>query len=379
MAQRAAPRFERVRHFQGQRVLARDLADEYANADSLRSLHVIGLHDTWGIAVGLEAYVGPDGGFIVGPGLAYDVFGREIVVASPVFVASPTSSQPGVAETDWVLCLTRDEEIDQGSCSDERQSTTAPEILWRQLDAVKLGIEVPLLSARIGSESVVRPGAEVRRYTERQARPRIASGVTPAAQRWSLWTQTAGEQTYLRGVETLVETTSAGFVRTPHYIAMLHANPQTVSGGWLSPRSRTRIFGHVADATPLGFVYRLRIIFADAPIGVMQPQAHDDPNAGEVDLHGVGERAPGARSSASSPSEAISSESVRGTFGDRTDFSRFPMPFRVAWAGVEPLAGCGPSFDLYATYQSVPRLHTRTAGVQRLDVFSHHDNQEAIR
>ena len=45
----------RINHVQGERLRAADLQDELGVESWMRQLHMIGLHDTWGIALGLEA------------------------------------------------------------------------------------------------------------------------------------------------------------------------------------------------------------------------------------------------------------------------------------------------------------------------------------
>src|SRR5690348_14286372 len=88
---RATARAFRLRHHQGQHLQVADLQDEYDNLTWLRGLHVLGLHDTWGIALGFSVQLGPkkSNTVLVGPGLAYDCRGREIVLIQTHAVAGP--------------------------------------------------------------------------------------------------------------------------------------------------------------------------------------------------------------------------------------------------------------------------------------------------
>ena len=50
--------FDRITYRDGQLLTALDLSDEQRRHDRLRRLHVRYLHDTWGIALGLEVRQG---------------------------------------------------------------------------------------------------------------------------------------------------------------------------------------------------------------------------------------------------------------------------------------------------------------------------------
>lgn len=82
----------RVRYYQGQYLGADDMAAEQAYHRDMRRRHNIGPH-TWGVVVGLGMEIEDETRLWIGPGMAVDGFGREIVVLAPtelgadVFVA----------------------------------------------------------------------------------------------------------------------------------------------------------------------------------------------------------------------------------------------------------------------------------------------------
>ena len=81
-----------IRHRDGELLRARDLAAEVAGEEARRAVHVLAVHDTWGVALGFSLGVGVSGrGAVVGPGFGYDRRGRELVSAATVFVPRPAA------------------------------------------------------------------------------------------------------------------------------------------------------------------------------------------------------------------------------------------------------------------------------------------------
>ena len=71
----------RVRFVEPQPLGAQDLSAALASELRHQALHVRGLHDTWGVAFGLEVQE-TFGDLFLAAGLAYDVYGRSLVMAS---------------------------------------------------------------------------------------------------------------------------------------------------------------------------------------------------------------------------------------------------------------------------------------------------------
>jgi hypothetical protein len=84
---------ERVRVLRGDLLTARDLAADREGESRLRALHVRAVHDSWGIALGFYPVTSDAGdAILVGPGLAYDACGREIVLEHPTVLDRPTTA-----------------------------------------------------------------------------------------------------------------------------------------------------------------------------------------------------------------------------------------------------------------------------------------------
>src|SRR5882757_5699608 len=74
----ASMSIERVNYFEGQFLRVEDFQDEQAYQIAMRRRHNIAQH-SWGIVQGLEPQL-VEGTLYVTPGLAIDVFGREVVL-----------------------------------------------------------------------------------------------------------------------------------------------------------------------------------------------------------------------------------------------------------------------------------------------------------
>ena len=59
---------------------AQDLQQDVQREIDLYRLHNLHLHHTWGIAYGLEVVISEDGRITVSSGLAYDRYGRELLL-----------------------------------------------------------------------------------------------------------------------------------------------------------------------------------------------------------------------------------------------------------------------------------------------------------
>src|SRR4051812_5241908 len=81
----------RVRHFPGERLIAPDLLGDVDTLAWLRRAHMVALHDTWGVALGLRI-AGAGAGLAVGPGIAYDARGRELVSDSVRRISAPADA-----------------------------------------------------------------------------------------------------------------------------------------------------------------------------------------------------------------------------------------------------------------------------------------------
>jgi hypothetical protein len=217
--------FDRITYRDGQLLTALDLSDEVRRQDRIRRLHVHYLHDTWGIALGLEVRKAADNrAVIVGPGYAVDGTGRDILLAESIHVSVPQMLGPEAV----VLTARYQEDAafrdrpDLAAlclCGGLDPRHERPLFAWRLPDDVRFGPEVPLVQVVV-EHGVIVGGLDgrVRRYTQSLVRPHLGWGVTePGRTRWR-----QGEND--RGLAVVVETSEAGFTRVPYYFATLQGD-----------------------------------------------------------------------------------------------------------------------------------------------------------
>jgi hypothetical protein len=294
--------FERITYRDGQLLTARDLRDERRRNDRLRRLHTRYLHNTWGIALGFKVHQSRDNRFVVvAPGYAIDGAGGDILLAEGVRLPVPDMVGPQAL----VLTLSCQDETafhgrpdSEGSCLrgglDPRQQR--PLFAWLPPEKVRFGPQVPLLQVTV-AHGAIQGGLNfrVRRNATSLARSPVSSGSTePGRTGWRYWEHHAqsglGPAVTRLGLEVTVDTSAAGFSKTPRYLPFLLGD----FGSSLFPSA----FSFITAANSVGFTYR--IIRADhLPFGTTI-----------------------------SPDEA---ESRRWT---------------ISWVGIEPIVGREPALNL---------------------------------
>jgi hypothetical protein len=231
----------RIRYYQGQPLLARDLQDEAAYEAGMNSLHVTAMHNTWGVAVGLEVGLSQDRrAVIIGPGMAYDRCGQPIINPAALTIdvprpQPPTQGKPVIWWYDLVIRHDQDLASEASGAVDcRREGFAAERLAWRWAHAgqaeehdqpapdlaagVRLGDEVPL--ARI----VVDPGGyalsidlSARRSAQAIVRPHIASGTVFVE---------AEIPTNALHWQTTIDTSAGGFSSArPRYFVRLTEHP----------------------------------------------------------------------------------------------------------------------------------------------------------
>ena len=253
------PDLERHRFWRGQHLLARDLDDLVAGEEERLWWHNRAIHDAYGVVFGLAVTPagGAEPGVVVGPGLAYDAYGRELGVFAPATAAMPrgagAADEPATEER-WALLLRfRDAGAGARGCGGGTGCGcgAAPrgELVWRR--ARRVGLEDGVVLARgrwisgtAGWLFVADEGFDPLR-ARAVARPRLGRGETPrGGTAWRLWSQPpdpplvdpAGATlpglvvpAAARGIEVEIDTAAAGFTRTPCYFAWLQGGPWQVA------------------------------------------------------------------------------------------------------------------------------------------------------
>jgi hypothetical protein len=304
---------QRIGHFHGQLLTAHDLQDDVDNESRLRGLHMRAVHNSWGVAIGYTVTLPAANVVSIGPGVAYNCYGQEIISARAIGVGLPPAPSQSQADA-WLFDLViryrmREDSRPGRDCLAPGLSPRAEQPVWRwrfagdaASDAVvtparpeplRLGEEIPLARFVVSASGIVSgPDFSERCHAQGLVRPHIAGG------------QHIGELVYVEeqfAFSLKVDTAAAGFSRTPYYFARL-----TLSG----------ILDTITDPQIVVLLRRLIGPF----ITIRDPRR----KSFHLDVR-----------------FALSGTNVRGASfaGDV-----FPSPFsaEVNWVGIEANTGCPP-------------------------------------
>jgi len=226
---------QRIGYFDGQLLTDRDLQDDAAFESRLRGLHVRAMHNTWGVALGFSVSRIKGNVIEVGPGIAYDCHGREIISARTLNVGPPPA--PGQSQASaWYFDLVISYREREPAAGNPAQTCVGgafnpheerPAWRWRfagdvngvnggsqaRPEELRLGEEVPLARFVVSTRRQIgQPDFSVRRNAQGLVRPHIAGDQVEDRLEFSE-AQAALTMT--------VDTSQAGFSQTPHYFARL--------------------------------------------------------------------------------------------------------------------------------------------------------------
>ncbi len=228
------PKLKRPDFFDGQLLAAADLEAVYAYHRDARWLQNRTLHG-WGIAVGLGA-TGAKGAhqITIAPGYALDCQGRDLILTESIDLPVPTAAGLGTGPVPYYLTASFIESQDlertesrKGVCEGEGvvRRVEALQVRWQRptdltpASRYRRGLDLILATAKISGCVLAADLATTdRRYVSPSPRPYIAAGSTrEGATDWSYFSSGIA----VLGVQTQVDTTDAGFERTPTYQAHL--------------------------------------------------------------------------------------------------------------------------------------------------------------
>ena len=236
----------RQQHWQGQMLRSQDLCDQVATAAQLRWWHNRSrLHNAFGIASGLDVHANdgtdlcagyPDRFYegetsiIVCPGVAYDCFGRELIVKRPCYVPLPLDDMARANQTLLVRyredreCPRRVDTPMVCLSGQPSRSVEWVELAWQDSGEVEIRDGVPLVEVTQSEDGSLQENRSLRRYARPHARPRFGSGSTiPGNTAWEIWrSRTCFGDTFV-GIQVQVDTSAAGFMGIPSYFAWLQA------------------------------------------------------------------------------------------------------------------------------------------------------------
>jgi hypothetical protein len=255
---------QRLRFRQGQMLRSDDFRDQAAIEAQLRWWHNRALHNAYGVIHGFAvelrqtagqwiAHVAP-GSHI---GLAYDCFGRELVLLQPQTIALP---DPPAASND------------QPAMCDNNTLTGQPTLFWKTTGTVSVRDGVVLARVVFGADGTPALDQQFDAPLARPlARPRIGSGATvPGSTAWEPWyidESAVARRLGAIGVQTTIDTAAAGFTDVPCYFATLQGSLWNRSHGTFMPAPLTHITAESAHA------FTFRIWLPSLPIRVVASQA----------------------------------------------------------------------------------------------------------
>ncbi len=230
-----------MRHHYGQLLSAGDLRDDFQREMQLRWWHTVGLHNTWGIAMGLTVKrLKSERGVRVLPGLAYDRLGRELILPEPIEIGLPIEDSDA-ARLPWalelILVMHHGEQTVPSPAADitlvcPSDPTASPKeravFGWRRPGEVRPGLDVSLARVTVNAPVIADLDPSVRRSARTLVRPRIVTGRTSRNTAWSRWPRPENSRHQL-GWSIEVDTSQAGFDYVPHYFAWLTSAPLETS------------------------------------------------------------------------------------------------------------------------------------------------------
>lgn len=272
---------ERFRYWQGQKLRSSDFRTILDDEAQRRWWHNRALHNAWGIYRGLGATAIPSvqqpRAISVEPGLAYDCFGRELLLQTRFQVSVPANLPDDSSTTQKnVLCLVvRYKDAPDCCCAGNSQETCWPksgtdssdtiEFAWQRKNSGSLPDGVVLGELQYTGLETRFITTFVQVKSQPYARPLLATGATiPGNTPWQPWGPFNSLSNSfvgffsLWGVQTNIDTSSAGFTAVPCYFAWLEGplwNPSAV-------QFLPAFFPSLANESSSGFTFRLLLPFS---------------------------------------------------------------------------------------------------------------------
>jgi hypothetical protein len=272
-------RLRRVRYRPDQLLAAGDLRDSGDAESRRRALHVRAVHGVWGIAIGFRVFIEFGGKhLVISPGFAYDCAGREIISSRTVLMEMP-EVPAGKSDDSWWFDLVIGYRPSPPACEGPQVACVPgreeERPTWRWVfegaagagapvpaDAVRNGLDLPVARVRVnGLRRVAELDHSVRRIARGQAAPYTAGGRAPA------------NSTYVIGNAlhwtVKIDTSAAGFITVPHYLASLADHPfgpasplASVAGVDVALQLGRLLGPFVSVEDPTRQDFTLRVVFA---------------------------------------------------------------------------------------------------------------------
>lgn len=269
MAQPERKKLERVQYWQGQMLRTQDFLNLQGVEAQRRWWHNRAIHNAFGVAEGLTATLIPTGtptGVCISAGVAYDIFGRELILERAQTIPLPSNVPAGMIGA--VSLLMRYKPVSRGIHPDEISELcwTSPgsvvagtaEFVWKLGDSLNPADGVSVYAVYYSVAPTLKgPDPYYARISaEPLSRPLLASGSTvPGNTPWEAWSAppSANDPRPLIGVQTWVDTTSGGFTDVPCYLAWIEGPLFNALSMLLLPA----LLPNVTDESIAGFTFRM--------------------------------------------------------------------------------------------------------------------------
>jgi hypothetical protein len=279
---------QRLRYHQGQMLLSEDLRDQQSIESQLRAWHNRALHNTFGVVSGFGGGLAvsldeTNSRITVEPGLAYDCFGRELILQNRKSIALP-------AEVEEMLLLIRHKDgcgllpaRDLArACLPESKDllTEETEFIWKPTKLVTVRHGVPIARVQVSeTDGALELDPDFTALQSRPlARPRMVQGATiPGATAWEVW-QLSPESVFRDAVASLqvrIDTSSAGFTSVderhlPAYFARLQG-PLMKLNDQNAIQFGSVFLSHIDEISIDGFTFRFLIAVFNSRDGEFEP------------------------------------------------------------------------------------------------------------
>jgi hypothetical protein len=265
----------RVQYWEGQMLRSSDFRDIRRIEEQRRWWHNRAMHRPYGVYQEMRASANLDKsgtmrGINITPGVAYDCFGRELVLECAASVLFPGAPSP---EGGILILLARYRGMECRDATDDRaaiccladgsSSAGTVEFVWTTNLRVSPAEGVRLGRLLYSGRKPLRFMAFVAAPTHRPlARPRLGSGSTvPGNTAWQPWDYVgldANKQPTPTeiGVQTTIDTSAAGFTEIPQYFAWLEGSIWNQQSMQLVPA----LLPSLADESINSFTFRLILL-----------------------------------------------------------------------------------------------------------------------
>jgi hypothetical protein len=257
---------QRLRYKQGQTLRSQDFRDQLRIERQLRAWHNRGVHNAYGVVRGILDDFSIEStatDLIVHKGLAYDCFGRELLLCSQTLIRLPAQQEPMLLVLQALErnCGCQSSTDVNSNCSEiaHARIATDAKLSWVPENSFSFRQGVPIARAKLSGGTLVVDTDFASPSARPLARPRIGTGTTiPGATVWEIWRVTTAATGVFATIQVTVDTSSAGFASVPQYFASLQGPVSQIDANTINVLAFH--FDHIDLMRTDSFVFRFLIL-----------------------------------------------------------------------------------------------------------------------